>query len=400
MKELVADLAESINPVAFLRRVAEQACLLLPDVDGAAVRLCDGDRSVVIAAHGALGPALGSVSQSGDPDDCRVSMGWPSVLNTPMRRGATLLGWISVVSSKPAAFGDTDVSAMSAVSRFVSTLLTANTELAAQVDELLTSARAGIAIDPAAHLLASLVVPEAAMRRQLRAEITDVAAPDRLCAVFQPVCRLSDLRLSGFEGLTRFPDGSHARPDHWFAKAHKIGRGADLEIMALKAVLESARQIPSEYDVSVNLSPLVAVTASAQHELRSADRPITLELTEHDHITAGMYADLRSLRRDGVRLAIDDTGAGFSSLSRIVRLRPDVIKLDRDLTADVQSDPARQALVVALVHFAREIGAVTVAEGIETADQHATLRDLGIGFGQGFWLGQPRPISEHAPLFA
>jgi len=98
------------------------------------------------------------------------------------------------------------------------------------------------------------------------------------------------------------------------------------------------------------------------------------------------------LRDRGIRLAIDDAGAGFSSLRHIVRLSPDFIKLDITLTRDIDADPARRALATALISFASEIGATIIAEGIETRSEFETLRALGVAFGQGFYLARPAAL--------
>jgi EAL domain-containing protein (putative c-di-GMP-specific phosphodiesterase class I) len=95
-----------------------------------------------------------------------------------------------------------------------------------------------------------------------------------------------------------------------------------------------------------------------------------------------------------VRIAVDDAGAGYAGLQHILSLRPDVIKLDLQLTRNVDSDPARRALSACLVKFADEIGAEVVAEGIETPAELDTLRTLGIRWGQGFYLGRPAPLAE------
>ena len=91
----------------------------------------------------------------------------------------------------------------------------------------------------------------------------------------------------------------------------------------------------------------------------------------------------------GVRLAIDDTGAGFASLAHILKLAPDLIKLDRELTSGIDRDPVRCAPGAALVSFASRIGAEIIAEGIETASELEVLRGLGIRYGQGFLLCRP-----------
>ncbi len=106
------------------------------------------------------------------------------------------------------------------------------------------------------------------------------------------------------------------------------------------------------------------------------------------------------LRADGVRLAVDDTGAGHASLRHIFGLCPDLIKFDRSLIQEAASDAARRALVHALVHLAAEIDASVIAEGIETGPELDLMRELGIALGQGFYLGEPRllPVQSRFPV--
>ena len=116
-----------------------------------------------------------------------------------------------------------------------------------------------------------------------------------------------------------------------------------------------------------------------------------LEITEHEAVED--YDDLvdalAPLRRLGARVAIDDAGAGFASLRHTLRIAPDIVKLDMSLTRDIDGDRAKRALAAALVSFASEMGFALVAEGIETAAELATVRELGVGYGQGFFLAEP-----------
>ena len=98
-----------------------------------------------------------------------------------------------------------------------------------------------------------------------------------------------------------------------------------------------------------------------------------------------------SLRAAGVRVAIDDAGAGFASLRHILKLRPDLIKLDMSLIRDINLDPFKQALATSLISFAEKSNAMIVAEGIESEAELSMLVELGVGYGQGFFLGEPVP---------
>ena len=123
-------------------------------------------------------------------------------------------------------------------------------------------------------------------------------------------------------------------------------------------------------------------------------RRVVMEVTEHARVDDydALNLSLQLLREQGVRLAIDDAGAGFASLQHIVRLSPDFIKLDITLTRNIDADPVRRALATAMISFASEIGAAIIAEGIETEAEFQTLLGLGVPFGQGFYFGDPAPL--------
>lgn len=215
--------------------------------------------------------------------------------------------------------------------------------------------------------------------------------------VFQPIVELSTGTTVGVEALARFPGEPSRPPDQWFAEATGIGLGIELEMSAIRAALAQLDRFPADTYMSVNVSAR-ALCSSAFGDLLTGGGAarILVELTEqsdvddYDRLCVALD-DLRSL---GARLAVDDTGAGFASLQRIINLRPDVIKLDRALVTGIDADPARRALAGAMLAFAREIGATVVAEGIENARENTAVRRLGIRYGQGYHLGRPSP----APL--
>ncbi|MDA8044513.1 MAG: EAL domain-containing protein, partial [Actinomycetota bacterium] len=130
-------------------------------------------------------------------------------------------------------------------------------------------------------------------------------------------------------------------------------------------------------------------------ETAGPDR-VVIELTEHLQVEdyPKLNSRLAGLREQRTLLAIDDTGAGISSLTHVLKLAPDIIKLDREITRGVDIDPVRRALTSALVVFARESGARVVAEGIETEQELAVLVDLGVRYGQGFYLARPSALRD------
>lgn len=233
-------------------------------------------------------------------------------------------------------------------------------------------------------------------RRRVIERIERVLAEERLAMVFQPIVDLRTGEVAGFEALGRFMLRPRRGPEVWFAEAGEVGLGAALEIAAIRTAVSHLADLPGQAYMSLNVSPQMARAPELAAMLSElpADR-LAIELTEHARITdyPALSEALTGLRARGVRLMIDDVGAGFASLHHILRLAPDAIKLDRSLTSGIEADPARRALAAALVTFAREIGATIIAEGIETEDELAALQALGVERGQGFHLGRPRPIS-------
>ena len=231
--------------------------------------------------------------------------------------------------------------------------------------------------------------------RVLTRRIRSVLEGNALATVFQPIVDLRLGEVVGYEALARFDAEPKRPPDVWFAEATEVGLGAELELAALRAALLAAKQLPQDAYVSVNLSPDTALSRGFVEVLSGATaRQAVVEITEHAPVND--YDALRSavgaMRTDGGRLAIDDAGAGFASLTHILRLNPEFIKLDVSLTRGIDRDRARRALARALISFADEIGATIVAEGIETGGELEALRDLDVGFGQGYYLGRPQPL--------
>jgi EAL domain-containing protein (putative c-di-GMP-specific phosphodiesterase class I) len=150
--------------------------------------------------------------------------------------------------------------------------------------------------------------------------------------------------------------------------------------------------IPEPLCIGINAGP-ATVGSPELIALLSASTPsrIIVELTEHVGIEdyPGLRRASKNIRRIGSRVALDDTGTGFASLSLLLEVAPELIKLDRAMTRDIDADPVRRALARALVTFGNEVGAEVIAEGIETAAELGVLIDLGIAYGQGFYLARP-----------
>ncbi len=220
--------------------------------------------------------------------------------------------------------------------------------------------------------------------------------------VYQPIMDAAARRPKGFEALCRFRGQPYRAPNLWFDDAAAVGLQADLEICVIEEALLALDHLPPSVYVSVNASPSTVASGrlAAAFALWPAER-IVLEVTEHSIIDDydGLLSQLDALRFRGVRLAVDDAGAGYSDLQHIVRLHPDIIKLDISLTSRIDEDVVRRSLGAALVRFAVEIGAAIVAEGIETEGELTTLHDLGVPLAQGYFLGKPADLATAMAWF-
>jgi PAS domain S-box-containing protein len=251
-------------------------------------------------------------------------------------------------------------------------------------------------------LLEFATVANAILGPQLRARgseasisaLRDLISAGSVRTVFQPVVRLSSGEVVGYEALTRFPDGSE--PLQRFGEAERAGLSTELELACLGSALTASAGLPEGRWLSVNVTPaalpsLGKLAALAGHRRRQLVIEITERLPIDDY-----HAARRQLRRHfpNARIAVDDAGAGFSSLRHIAELRPAIVKLDIELIRNVHRDPAREALIAGMVHFAAASNCDLIAEGIESAAERRALLRLGVEFGQGYLLGKPLPAGR------
>ncbi len=234
-------------------------------------------------------------------------------------------------------------------------------------------------------------------RRRARTEqIGSLIRGEDLGVVFQPIVDLRDGRIVAVEALARIATRPRRSPDRWIAEAWAVGLGIDLELVALHAALAYLERLPREMYLSVNASPRTLICPRLLGALEGvAAARVVVEVTEHAPVKDyDVFEEgVSKLRARGMRLAIDDAGAGFSSLGDILRLAPEFIKLDISLIRTIESDEAGRAAASALIRFASDIGAEIIAEGIETPAQLQALRALGVAYGQGFYLARPAPLS-------
>jgi EAL domain-containing protein (putative c-di-GMP-specific phosphodiesterase class I)/DNA-binding NarL/FixJ family response regulator len=222
----------------------------------------------------------------------------------------------------------------------------------------------------------ALITKRARVRRAMECAELDI--------VFQPIVELDSRETVGYEALSRFAGEPHRGPDEWFAEAHEVGLGPELELAAIRLACRRSRALPPGMFMAVNVSPvtterpdLLALLASCRVD------EVILEVTEHAQVEdyRRFRVAIARVRELGARLAVDDAGAGFASLRHILELDAELIKLDGSLTRSLEADPRRRSLAAALIEFGRESGASVLAEHIESELQLTELRRLGVRYG-------------------
>jgi PAS domain S-box-containing protein len=231
-------------------------------------------------------------------------------------------------------------------------------------------------------------------QRRLRDRVGRVLTPGRLTTVFQPILDIGSNRIVGTEALSRFP-AEPREPDRWFADAQSVGLGAALELAAVRQAFSHLDELPASVYLSVNASP--QLVCNPEFHALVAELPgerLTIEITEHAAVADydELLGAIARLRARGVRLAVDDVGAGFASFSHVLRIRPDILKIDVSITHGIDQDPARRGLARAIVDLAREIDASVVAEGVEGQAELDRIVGIGIDAAQGFFIGRPGPL--------
>jgi EAL domain-containing protein (putative c-di-GMP-specific phosphodiesterase class I) len=256
------------------------------------------------------------------------------------------------------------------------------------------------------------------IRRRIETVLVDGGPP----VVFQPIVELPpvagaegasvvvDLRgprgdsataTVGLEALARFKGEPRQGPDRWFHDAAEVRMALELELAAVRAGLAALDRLPSDLWVSVNAS-WATIVSEPFHDLVAGfdGGRVVIELTEHERV--GDYAQLdeavERLHGLGMRLAIDDAGAGFASLEHILRLGPDIVKIDRSLVTRVDTDPIRRSMIAAFVHFGEETGISLIAEGVEEVGELDTLHRLGVRQAQGYHLAMPADLDTTMAL--
>jgi len=226
-------------------------------------------------------------------------------------------------------------------------------------------------------------------REQVRSLLS---RPELIRSMVQPIVSLADGEIVGYEALTRFEHPSGRSPHKWFGLARRSGLGPELQALAIKRALAITGRPPGTL-LSVNLDPSALATPAIDAALPQDLTGILLEITEQELIAdhERLNLELSALRSRGALIALDDTGAGYAGLQHMIVLRPEVIKVDRALVENIDTDSGKLALLDSFTTFARRTGAKVCAEGIETLAELTVLAELGVDYGQGYVFAKPGP---------
>lgn len=232
---------------------------------------------------------------------------------------------------------------------------------------------------------------------QSRDRIASVIESDALQMVYQPIASTVDKSIVGFESLSRFSVEPIRPPDEWFKEAALVGKSIELEQQSIRQGLCGLAELPQDKYVSVNVSPSTIISCDVPKLFEGVpvDR-VVVEITEHAVIDdySKLYATTQELKELGMRIAVDDAGAGYANFRLILNLNPEIIKVDASITRDIDTHLSRRALAAAIIGFANETESKVIAEGVETEDELAVLKDLGVTNVQGYLLGKPMSLED------
>jgi EAL domain-containing protein (putative c-di-GMP-specific phosphodiesterase class I) len=419
-----------LDPTSLLERIALEATELIDTADGSSVLMLSEGTLRTVATSDTSSDQIGREMPADElfveevfarrvPFCCedilcdeRIPVAYRgngrtrSVIVAPLFAGDEPIGLLTVISRQPSAFDGEDVCSVLRVCSFAGVAVAASIETAdaaravvEAMDQpmLMPDGRGQVArrhgdAERVSEFLADVTRPGSVAALRTRQRLRAALVEGQLSCVVQPVVELADGRLAGAEALARFPGLPRRGPDVWFAEAHAAGLGIELETLAVRRALDTLEAMPGLPTIGINVTPAMLLSGDLMVLLQGyPGERITIELTEH--LAIGSYDRARrmvdDLRTLGVKLAIDDVGAGYSSFRHVAELEPERIKLDRAFIAGVESNRTWAQMAEALVRVASGTGASLVAEGIETQRQLDSARELGIGLGQGYLIARP-----------
>jgi EAL domain-containing protein (putative c-di-GMP-specific phosphodiesterase class I) len=234
-------------------------------------------------------------------------------------------------------------------------------------------------------------------------ELLDIIHKENISVLAQPIMNLNSGEIFGWEILARGPQNSaYHTPTELFEFAYQADILSKMELVVIKKAFAEISNRKIKEQVFINVTPVTlghplffnqVLTALAEYPNISATQ-IVLEITERHAIRDFTYmgALMKNYRAHGFRFAVDDAGAGYSSLQSISELIPDMIKIDRSVIQNIDQMTVKQSLLRALLFFAENINCQVIAEGVESQEEADVLYDMQVQMGQGFYFARPEPL--------
>ena len=241
---------------------------------------------------------------------------------------------------------------------------------------------------------------ELVKERDLLEELLRIIREQKITPVFQPIVDLRNGSIMGFESLARGPANSPLHmPATLFSTASRHNMTLPLEQVCREMAIRNMKGLGKKQQLFLNITPGVINDPEFQNGTTKRialshgvdPEQITLEITERTAISdyANFSRALLHYRRQGYNIAVDDAGAGYSSLQAIAELYPDHIKLDMAIVRDIHTNPFKRAILEALVNLAAATNSKVIAEGVETKDELLAVMKMGVGYAQGYYLARP-----------
>lgn len=237
----------------------------------------------------------------------------------------------------------------------------------------------------------------------LRQQLSAILHSEQISVLAQPIIRLQDGEVFGWEFLTRGPQNTpFYMPTELFNYAYQAHLLSKLEILVMEKAFQEIEKRGIQEQVFLNITAVSLTHPLFLNKLmkRLANYPsvrpqqIIFEITERHHVRDYQHMGmiLRSYRDHGFRFAVDDAGAGYSSLQSISELIPDMIKIDRSLIHNIDQISVKQTMLKALMSLAEHINCQVIAEGIEREEEADMLSKYAVQMGQGYYFSHPEPL--------
>lgn len=240
-------------------------------------------------------------------------------------------------------------------------------------------------------------------------EMRKILNQKNIIIMAQPILDVSSSEIYAYEMLTRGPKHTpYENPLHLFTVARQTNMLYELELLVLEKVFEQVSDLGWKNQIFINLTPITIGYLPLVKEISKLlikypmvnPEQIILEVTERESIDEikDICTSIRLLREKGFRFAVDDTGAGYASLHTISKIMPDIIKIDRSVIENIDTNKVKESMLKGLLLIAKETGSLVVAEGIETKEEALILTKNKVDLAQGFYYARPVEMKKAASL--